>query len=42
MQDALGNAAALDALCGTVSETGTLNDYATVGAVHVTEDFNGP
>lgn len=42
MQDALGNAAALDALCGTVSETGTLNDYSTVGAVHVTEDFNGP
>lgn len=42
MQDALGNAAALDALCGTVSETGTLNDYTTVGAVHVTEDFNGP
>jgi hypothetical protein len=42
MQDALGSAAALDALCGTVSETGTLNDYTTVGALHVTEDFNGP
>lgn len=42
MQDALGSAAALDALCGTVSETGTLNDYTTVGAVHITEDYNGP
>ena len=42
MQDALGDARALDALCGTVSETGTLNDYDTVGAIHVTEDFNGP
>ena len=42
MQDALGNAAALDALCGTVSETGTVDDYETVGAVHVTEDFSGP
>ncbi len=42
MQDALGSAAALDALCGTVSETGTKDDYKTVGAVHVTEDFNGP
>lgn len=43
MQDALGNASALDALCGTVSETGgTGLDYNSVGAVHVTEDFNGP
>ena len=47
MQDALGNAAALDALCGTVSESGaSYSDpatfYASVGAVHVTEDFNGP
>ena len=42
MQDALGGAAALDTLCGTVSETGTLSDYKTVGAIHVTEDFCGP
>ena len=47
MQDALGNAAALDALCGTVSESGaaysnTAVFYASVGAVHVTEDFCGP
>lgn len=49
MQDALGNAAALDALCGTVSESGAAYGatdhtafYASVGAVHVTEDFNGP
>ena len=45
MQDALGNAAALDALCGTVSEaessSGTV-DYTKVHALHVTEDFNGP
>ena len=51
MQDALGNAAALDALCGTVSESKG-NDanfgakYSTdsngVYALHVTEDFNGP
>lgn len=42
MQDALGSAAALDALCGTVSETGAADDYAKVGAIHVTEDFSGP
>lgn len=42
MQDALGSAAALDALCGTIAETGALKDYETVGALHVTEDFNGP
>lgn len=46
MQDALGNAAALDALCGTVSETNSLAggnpNYEDVFAVHVTEDFNGP
>lgn len=45
MQDALGNARALDALCGTVSEMDRdVNDldYNTVYAVHVTEDFNGP
>jgi hypothetical protein len=52
MQDALGSARALDALCGTVSEMNgtapaqeggdaTLN-YNQVGALHVTEDFNGP
>ena len=43
MQDALGRADALDALCGTVSETGgQALSYDAVGAVHVTEDFNGP
>lgn len=43
MQDALGNARALDALTGTVSETaGTALDYTNVHALHVTEDFNGP
>ena len=50
MQDALGNARALDALCGTVSEgvgasdaTGTAPmNYSSIHAVHVTEDFNGP
>lgn len=47
MQDALGSAAALDALCGTVSESGAAYSnvsafYQSVGAVHVTEDFNGP
>lgn len=46
MQDALGNAAALDALCGTVSEVNELLnnkvDYTKVHALHVTEDFNGP
>ena len=43
MQDALGNARALDALTGTVSETaGTDLDYDKVHALHVTEDFNGP
>ena len=42
MQDALGSAAALDALCGTVSEMGTADKYSTVGAIHVTEDFSGP
>lgn len=50
MQDALGSAKALDALCGTVSEgvgasdaTGTAPmDYSSIHALHVTEDFNGP
>ena len=52
MQDALGCAAALDALCGTVSESKAKDDnfgadYSTdttkgVYALHVTEDFNGP
>lgn len=49
MQDALGNAAALDALCGTVAESGAAYAdadvsafYASVGALHVTEDFCGP
>lgn len=45
IQDALGNAAALDALCGTVSEgqssTSTGLNYKQVYAMHVTEDFNG-
>jgi hypothetical protein len=43
MQDALGRADALDALCGTVSEmqaaSGAL-EYTKVHAIHVTEDFN--
>ena len=45
MQDALGNARALDALCGTVSEAAAADgavDYTQVYALHVTEDFNGP
>ena len=42
MQDALGRADALDALCGTVSEMDQKDQYDTVYAVHVTEDFNGP
>lgn len=46
MQDALGSAEALDALCGTVAEAGSKSvdrpNYADVYALHVTEDFNGP
>jgi hypothetical protein len=50
MQDALGDARALDALCGTVSEVKGASsatqfsneDYNRVYALHVTEDFNGP
>lgn len=45
MQDALGRADALDALCGTVSEVKASSssiDYKQVYALHVTEDFNGP
>ena len=46
MQDALGAARALDALCGTVSETKSLAsgkpNYEEVFAMHVTEDYNGP
>ena len=45
MQDALGNARALDALCGTVSEMASANNnlnYNQVYALHVTEDFSGP
>ena len=46
MQDALGRADALDALCGTVAEgngaTASGISYADVHALHVTEDFNGP
>ena len=43
MQDALGHADALDALCGTVSESSAAApDYEKVYALHVTEDFNGP
>lgn len=44
MQDALGDARALDALCGTVSEASAASghvDYDNVYALHVTEDFNG-
>lgn len=41
IQDALGNHAALDALCGTVSE-GKETGPSDVHALHVTEDFNGP
>ena len=46
IQDALGNARALDALTGTVSEgegaSASGLDYNKVFALHVTEDFNGP
>ena len=47
MQDALGNAAALDALCGTVAEgdsaySNRVDFYKNINALHVTEDFNGP
>lgn len=47
MQDALGNAEALDALCGTITEytTNTPDDeQPTTGitGVYVSEDFNGP
>lgn len=54
MQDALGSASALDALCGTVSEAKTTAgtpgnpgtegevDYDDVYALHVTSDFQGP
>lgn len=46
MQDALGNAAALDSLCGAVAETeaknGAIVDYATTYAVHFGSDFSGP
>lgn len=40
IQDALGNYAALDALCGTVSEHITSEDGTIVG-LHNTEDFAG-
>ncbi len=43
MQDALGNAMALDALCGTISETdGEYPDADGVYALHVGGDFEGP
>ena len=43
MQDALGNAAAIDALCGGIMESGTTGPAATdVHALHVGEDFSGP
>lgn len=46
MQDALGNAAALDALCGGVMESGATvsNEIKTdkVHALHIGEDFSGP
>lgn len=47
MQDALGNAAAIDALCGGIAEssdqaTGLSFNPKTVGAVHFGEDFEGP
>lgn len=38
MQDALGNAEALDALCGTITE----KNGELIDAVYVSEDFNGP
>ena len=47
MQDALGNAAAIDALCGGIVESSGSNtdfgfDKTTVGAIHFGEDFEGP
>lgn len=44
MQDALGNAAAIDALCGGIMESGASASAAatSVGAIHVGEDFVGP
>ena len=43
MQDALGNAAALDALCGGIMESGSSGPLATdVHALHFGEDFSGP
>lgn len=46
LQDALGNAAALDALAGTVSEVDAMAsdkpDYSKVYALHVTGDYAGP
>ena len=46
MQDALGSAAALDALCGGVAEVDALDngkiDYSTVFALHFGSDFSGP
>lgn len=46
LQDALGSAAALDALCGAVMESGTLNggrpNAADVYALHFGGDFEGP
>ena len=43
MQDALGSAAALDALCGGIMESGSSGPDATdVHALHFGEDFSGP
>jgi len=46
VQDALGNARALDTLTGTVSEGSVAYNsssfYANIEALHVTEDFQGP
>lgn len=44
MQDALGNAAAIDALGGGVMEYGAsgVSASTTVGALHIGEDFSGP
>lgn len=41
MQDALGNHAALDALCGTISEYDE-KELTTINTLHITEDFAGP
>lgn len=43
MQDALGNAAAIDALCGGIMESGTTGPSPLdVHALHIGEDYTGP